>query len=324
MDNTLEELQKKNRKKTSESMGNTSEKLRSLAFSMQQMINANKNQENAENMEVLKQILKNLVLFSFSQENILKGISGASASDPIMREYSRQQRTLGDQSQVIRDSLYALAERSPQVGNVVNNEILSMELNLRRSVELMGEGLYPQAGVNQQLVITAANNLALFLSDVLRQMEEQMANSQPGDENCEKGGKGGGMGSLKQQSDNLRNQLQQMIEQMKNGDGKKMGREMGESLMQHEMMQQMLRELMNNGSVGSDARKQLQQVDQLLEQNRRELMNKNIQQNLVQRHNQIMTRLLEAEKSEMERDQDNRRESETADDQFYSNPARYI
>jgi hypothetical protein len=35
-----------------------------------------------------------------------------------------------------------------------------------------------------------------------------------------------------------------------------------------------------------------------------------------------MTRLLEAEKSEIERDIENKRESNTADEKFYSNPSK--
>ena len=128
------------------------------------------------------------------------------------------------------------------------------------------------------------------------------------------------MSGLKEHSDNLRQQLEKMIEQMKNG-GKPMGKEIGESLMMHEMMQQMLRDLMNSGSVGESARKQLQDIDRMIEQDRRDLMNRQINPNLVNRHKNIMARLLEAEKSEMERDQDNKRESNTADDQFYSNPS---
>ena len=103
-----------------------------------------------------------------------------------------------------------------------------------------------------------------------------------------------------------------------------MSREMSESLMMHEMMQQMLREMMNSGTMGESARKQLQDIDRLLEQNRRDLMNKNVNPAMVRRQNEIMTRLLEAERSEMERDQDNKRESNTADEQFYSNPAQFF
>lgn len=323
MNNSLLELGKKNKRRSSESMKETGKKLGNLAFAMQRMIDSNQMEENSENIQNLKQILKNLVLFSIRQEEVLSGVKATGDGDPVMREFSREQRKLVEQSQVIKDSIYALGERTAAFGNVVNNELLALEINLVRSVELMGEGFYKQAGVNQQLVMTAVNNLALILSDALMQMEEQMAEGKAGDQNCRKG-KGGGMGSLKQQSENLRNQLEKMIEQMKKGDSGKMSREMAQSLMEHEMMQQMLRDLMNNGNIGDDARKQLQQVDQFLEQNRREIMNKRIGQNLVHRQNQIFTRLLEAEKSEMERDQENKRESNTADKTFYSNPVLFF
>jgi hypothetical protein len=151
-----------------------------------------------------------------------------------------------------------------------------------------------------------------------------MANAQPGDQECENPGNGEpGMNSLKQASENIKQQLHKMIEQMKNSNQQNMSQQMGQSLMQHEMMQQMLREMMNNGSVGSDAKKQLQQIDEMLEQNRRELMNKSINTQTILRQNQITTRLLEAEKAELEREFDDKRESQTADE-FYSNPVRFF
>jgi hypothetical protein len=102
-----------------------------------------------------------------------------------------------------------------------------------------------------------------------------------------------------------------------------MGQQMGQTLMQHEMMQQMLRDIMNNGSVGSEAKSQLQQIDNMLEKNRKELMNKSINAQTLARQNQITTRLLEAEKAEMERDFEDKRESRTADE-FFSNPVKFF
>jgi hypothetical protein len=114
-----------------------------------------------------------------------------------------------------------------------------------------------------------------------------------------------------------------MIEQMKNGSPQNMSQQMGQSLMQHEMMQQMLRDLMNDGSVGSDAKKSLQQIDNMLEQNRKELINKSINAETIARQNLITTRLLEAEKAELEREFEDKRESETAKE-FYSNPIKFF
>lgn len=322
MRKTLEELQKENKRNSSRNMQNTSEMLKNMAFAMQQMLNANTMQQNMENIRDLQQILKNLLVLSFGQEEIITGISSSAVSDPDINRLTRKQHDLIRQSDIVKDSLYALAKRAPQIDNVVNNELLALNINLLRSSELLNEGLRSQAVTNQQLVLTATNNLALLLSDILKQIEDQMNNPQEGDGEGD-GPQGKKMGGLKQQSENLKDQLQKMLDQMKNGD-QPMSRDLSESLMMHEMMQQMLRDLLNSGTFGESARKQLQEIDQILEQNRRELMNRRMNPQLVRRHNEIMTRLLEAERSERERDQDNKRESNTADEQFYSRPAEFF
>jgi len=318
------ELGKKNKKKSGENLKNNSEKLQNLAFGMQQMLDMNTKQQNMENIANLKQILSNLIFLSFSQEKVLKELNGIADKDPVIFQLNKDQKRIIEQSKIVKDSLYTLAMRTPQITSMVNNELLAMEMNLNKANEEMQEALFPNARVSQQFVVTSFNNLALMLNEALENIENQMANAQPGDQECEKPGNGKpGMNMLKQTSESIKQQLQQMIEQMKNGNPQNMGKQMGESLMQHEMMQQMLRDLMNNGSVGSEAKKQLQQIDNMLEQNRKELMNKSINAQTIARQNQITTRLLEAEKAEMERDFENKRESETAEE-FYSNPVKFF
>jgi hypothetical protein len=318
------ELNKKNKKKSGENIKKSSEKLQNMAFGMQQMLDMNTKQQNMENIANLKQILSNLIFLSFSQEKILSDLNGIADKDPELFQLNKDQKRIFEQSKIVKDSLYTLAMRTPQITSMVNNELLAMEINLKKANEEMQEALFPNARVSQQFVVTSLNNLALMLNEALENLENQMANAQPGDQECENPGNGkSGMNSLKQASESIKQQLQQMIEQMKNGNSQNMSQQMGQSLMQHEMMQQMLRDMMNNGSVGSDAKKQLQQMDNMLEQNRKDLMNKSINAQTIARQNQITTRLLEAEKAELERDFEDKRESETADE-FYSNPIKFF
>lgn len=324
IDENKSELDKKNRKKSEDGLKNTSDQLKNLAFSMDQMLKQNSSQQNMENIENLKQILSNLIFLSFSQEELLIALTGLDSNDPMLNQINLDQKRIIDQSKIVKDSLYALAMRTPQINSLVNNELMSMELNLEKTREQLEDALFPNARVSQQFVITAVNNLALLLNEALENIEKQMADGMDGDQECEKPGSGkAGMNMLKQTSENIKQQLEKMIEQMKNGSPGQMSQQLGESLMQHEMMQQMLRDIMNNGSVGSDAKSQLQKIDQLLEQNRRELMNKTINAQTISRQNLITTRLLEAEKAEMEREFENKRESESATD-FYSNPLKFF
>jgi len=325
IEKSKENLDKKNRKKSGSSMKETSEKMKNTAFAMQQMLDMNTMEQNMENIQNLRQILSNLMYISFTQEEILSDLGGVSAKDPRLVELNQEQKRIVDQSQIVKDSLYALAMRTPQISNTVNNELVTMELNLDKAASQMEEAMFPQASGSQQFVITAANNLALLLNEALENLEKQQANAQPGDQQCENpGGQGSnGMQDLKESSESLQKQLEKMIEQMKNGNSQGMSEQLGQSLMQHEMMQQMLRDLMNNGSVGSDARNALQQIDQMLEQNRKELMNRSINAETLKRQHLITTRLLEAEQAEMEREFDDKRESQSAEE-FYSNPVEFF
>ena len=325
MEDNMSELEKRNRRKSSEGIQNTSEKLKNMAFGMQQMLDMNTSKQNMENIENLKQILSNLITLSFSQEDVLNKLTQIDPNDPSLTQLNRHQKRIVDQSNVVKDSLYALAMRTPQITSMVNNELLSMEINLVKAFEQMEEAKFPQSRVSQQFVITSVNNLALMLNEALDNLEKQMANQMPGDQECEKPGGNGKpqMNLLKKASQSIKEQLQRMIEQMKNGNQQQMSKELGQMLMQHEMMQQMLREMINNGGVGSSAKNQLQQIDRLLEQNRRELMSKSVDAQTIARQNLISTRLLKAENAERERDYDDKRESETAKE-FYSNPAKFF
>lgn len=318
------DLNKKNKKKSGESIKKSSEKLKNMVFGMQQMLDMNSKEQNMENIENLKQILSNLIFLSFSQEKVLSDLNGITDKDPVLFQLNKDQKRIFEQSKIVKDSLYTLAMRTPQITSMVNNELLAMEINLKKANEEMQEALFPNARVSQQFVVTSFNNLALMLNEALENLEKQMANGQPGDQQCEKPGQGKpGMSMMKEASESIKQQLQKMIDQMKSGNSQNMSQQMGQSLMQHEMMQQMLRDMMNNGSVGSDAKKQLQQIDNMLEQNRKELMNKSISAETIARQNQITTRLLQAEKAELERDFEDKRESETANE-FYSNPIKFF
>jgi len=323
MKKTEEELNRKSAKNSSTNFRENSERINGLVFSMKQMLKANMREENGENIETLKTILKNLLFLSLEQEKILGRTLKTSENDPDLRSLRRDQKIISEQSTIIKDSLYALARRSPQLGSIVNQELIEIEMNLSAAMAMIEEGNIHQSTVNQRYVMTSANNLTLFLSEIMKKMEEEVKSSEEDSDDC-KNGKGTKMSMLKNKAEGLRQQLKDIIEKLKNDEGKNLSKEMSESLMQHEIMQQMLRELLNGGQLGKETVNQIKQVDQLLEQNRKEIMNKRINQSMIQRQNEIMSRLLEAEKSEMEKDQDNKRESETADKKFYSNPALYF
>jgi len=322
----LENIEKGNKRKSISEIQNNTKSIDQLAFAMQQMISSIKMKQNQENVEALKQILNNLITISFDQENLLKKYSSVDFNNPLVNELRGKQKDLIGRVVFVKDSLYALAKRAPEVGSVVNKEVLNLENSSNSAFDNLESGNIGGTRMYQQYAITAANNLALFLSEALESIKEQEKNSQPGDGDCEKPGSKSkpSMKSLKESQMSIKEQLQKMIDDMKKGDSRQLSKSIGQTLAQQEMMQQLMREMMSSGSLGSKASDQLKIIDQLLEQSKRDLINKNINSEIVNRQNLILSKLLEAEKAEIEREFDDKRESKTAVDEKKSNPQGYF
>ncbi len=323
----LKEVEKKNRKKASDGIGENVKSLEELAFSIDQMLKSNKKKENNVNIEDIKQILGNLILVSFDQENLLNTLAKIDYNNPLINEMKVKQKNMQRQVEFVKDSLYALSKRTPEISSIINKELLSLENNVDYSFDNLESGNIGGSRMYQQYGITAANNLALFLSEALDNIKKQEEAASSGDGDCEKpGGKGSkpSMGALKESQNSIKEQLQKMIDQMKSGDMGKMGKSIGQTIAQQEIMQQLIRDMLNGSSVGKEAKGQLQAIDQLLEQSRKDLINRNISNELINRQNLILSKLLEAEKSEIERDFEDERESKTANDIKKVNPEGYF
>lgn len=322
----LENIEKNNKRKTISEVQNNAKSLDQLAFAMQQMMSSVNMKQNQENVEVLKQILNNLITVSFDQENLLKKYSSIDFNNPLINELKIKQKDISGLVVFVKDSLYALAKRTPTVGSVVNKELLNLENSTNEAFDNLESGNLGGARMYQQYGITAANNLALFLSEALESIKEQEKNSQPGDGECDKPGSKSkpSMKGLKESQASIKEQLQKMIEEMKKGNSGQLSKAIGQTLAQQEIMQQLMREMINSGALGSKASDQLKIVDQLMEQSRRDLINKNITSEVVNRQNLILSKLLDAEKAEIEREFDDKRESKTALDQQKSNPQGYF
>lgn len=322
----MENLDNKRSNKSQESMSENIEMMENLNFSLNQMLENNRQQQNAENIQNLRQILDNLIFLSLNQEDILVNSSEINTNDPLFNTVINLQHQISEQSAVIKDSLYALANRTPQISSKVNSELLKLEYSLGKSTEELENGYISSAMVYQQNSITSINEMALFLNESLENLQQQMTQGEAGENSSQQSGQKGqmGMSKLKEAQQSLKDQLQQMIEQMKNGNGQNMSQQMGKTLIQQEMLQQMMNELLMGDEIGSSAKEQLKQAEMLNEQNRIDLLNKNITTEMIERQNLILDKLLDAENAEMERDVEKERESKTADDEFYSNPAEFF
>src|SRR5690606_8905110 len=120
MEDSKNLLQKQNKEKSESTLKKTSEKMKNTAMAMQQMLDSNKQEQNLENIQNLRQILSNLVYLSFEQEKVLIELNSINSIDPSLNELNLTQKRIQDQSHVVKDSLYALAKRTPQLNSMIN------------------------------------------------------------------------------------------------------------------------------------------------------------------------------------------------------------
>ncbi|MGC1515628.1 MAG: hypothetical protein WA810_08620, partial [Maribacter sp.] len=129
----------------------------------------------AEDAEMLRQILDNLIIFSFKQESLYDKLSLEQDQDALQySETVRDQKELRGLFEHVDDSLFALSLRQAELSEFVNEQITEVYYNIDKSLETMAEGQTYQGISYQKYVLTAANSLADFLAEVMDNMQQSM------------------------------------------------------------------------------------------------------------------------------------------------------
>lgn len=324
-----DDLEDNKNNKASDKQKSSSQKMQQLSQKMNSMMAQMEMEENEENMDDIKQLLENVLTFSFDQEDIMTGMKPLSYKSPQYKEYVVRQKNITDNFNIIRDSLNALSSRIPGLSTMVSSEVMNIRKELASVMDYLGNTQKYQAQTSQQKVLTSANNLALLLSEVLDQMQQQQmqmqGNSSSSCNKCKNKGNGQPqqkqMGQMRDMQQQMKQQMQQMLDEMKKNGGQQgqNGEQLAKMLMQQEMMQKMLNDMMN-GELSPDAAKYLKEANKMIEQNIKDLVNRNVTQQTVNRQEQIITRLLQAENSQNERETEQKRRSTEAKEYKLSNP----
>ncbi len=307
-----EQLQQQNSQKASESQKKSAQKMKEMAQQMQAMQQSAQMQQLTENYEDLRSILENLITLSFSQEELMLAFRDVRRIDPKFIELSQQQLKLKDDAQLIQDSLLSLSKRVFQIESFVTREVSQMNKYMDESLDAIRKRTPEIASSKQQFTMTSVNNLALLLNDILQQMQQQMSQSMSGQQMNEKQQ---GSPSLSE----LQRQLNQQIQNLKKSgkSGKELSQELAKLAAQQEMIRNALKQQAEGsqdmegkeGKQGDDGYKEM--IEQM-EKTEEDLVNKRITQETIRRQKEILTRLLQSEKAEKERELDEKREAESA------------
>jgi len=322
----MEELNKGNTKESSKMQEQISKDMKDLAEEMQENKDDAMSDQESENIEDIKQSLKNLIKYSVEQESLMERYKNMKGSDPRYKTLSEQQKNLYDDFQIIKDSLNAVAKRSAMVSSMIQQEIKKIDKSNLDVLNQITERNSGKIGLNQQQIMTSANNLALMLNESMDQMMNAKSKAGKSGTRKTKNSKSTPqMGEMKQMQESLKKQLEDIMKSMKEGKGKQeMSQELGKALSKQEMMQKMLMDMMNGEEISPDAQRVLKEISKMLDETKKDILNRNINPTTINRQEEIRTRLLEAENSERKRENEDKRESNENKENLISNPKEIL
>jgi hypothetical protein len=301
-----EDLQQNNPSKSKSSQQKALQKMQQMKGKMEASQDGMMMEMDMQNIESLRQIIHGLVKLSYDEENMLKQFNDLSQNDPRFNTIAQQQLKLRDDAKVLEDSLLALGKRDPFLGSIVTREVGDLNNHIDKVIEANRERRRPQASNEMQLSMTAINNLALMLDDHFDMMMQMMANGKPSMKKSKQKGQKPSLGQLQQQLNNK-------IKELKNSGkgGRELSEELAEMAAEQERIRKALQEMqdkMKDGKMpGGDLPGKMEQTEM-------DLVNKQITDQMIRRQQEILTRLLETEKSMREQDMDEERKGETAKD----------
>ena len=219
-----ENLEQQNSSAAQKNQKSAAKKMQKMAQNMQMQMSSLSQEMIEEDIAMLRQIIENLVHFSYNQEDLMLMIKKIDKDHPEFPKKLKEQYRLKSFFEHIDDSLYVLAMRQPKLSQSINKPLADAHYHLDKTLQNF-ENFAIQKGVSDQhYVMKSANDLALLLSQLLDNMQSSMKMGQ---------GQGQGMGMGKGKGQGKGFSLPDIIqkqgelgEQAKNGmkEGKKPGK----------------------------------------------------------------------------------------------------
>ncbi|THD69315.1 hypothetical protein E7Z59_03020 [Robertkochia marina] len=345
----LEKLNEEESPKGSENQNQkkASRNIRKIVQNMQSSMSMEGAEMISEDAAMLRQILENLIKFSFDQEDIMEELNRFDQNNPNLPYYLKKQNDLKILFEHVDDSLFALSLRRPEVSEVVNTNITEVYYNVDKSLERFADNQYFQGITHQQYTLTAANNLSDFLSDLLDQMQNMMMGSGKGNQDSFQ------LPDIIQSQEQLNQQMQDMLSKPKPGDsdqeqngqdgkeqqgegkqedkegyGEGMSEQLYEIYKQQQLLKesllQQLRQMQNEQQLEDvqnkeSAKQKTEALVRQMERIERDLLNKGINEQTLKQMQYLKHQLLKLEQAEQLQGEKNERESTTNRKEFTQN-----
>lgn len=316
MENVDKLIEKKSTSKVKSAQKQAAEGLKKLAKKLEEKRMSDESTELNLEVNQLRLLLDNLLQISFEQERVMKEFRRMRDGSPALKIASQMQNRISETAFILEDSLISLGKKVMPLSQMIIRETTEMRNRLQEATRMMKERKWTLVQARQQQSMASINKLAVMLSDLLQQLQNQQMQMKPG-----KKGKGKqnpqGSWAARQQK------LNQKVRENRAGNQGPMSEEMIKISQEQARLRQELEEKLQDiqGRQGADnIEKSLKDLIKNMEKNETDLVNKRLNQELQNRQEQMLPQLLESEKALKEQGQDPKKESKNAFEKFRENP----
>jgi len=306
LEQNAEQLEQQNTQQAREQQQQLQQQFQRIQQRLRSAQQQTQGNQQTVNAAAIRQALDNVLRLSQQQERVQIQTRATPSDSPALREFARQQVAMAEGLSVVADTLMAVAARAPDMGRAVQQEASQAQREMRSAVSTLGDRQAPQAASHQRAALTRLNELALMLAIAL----DQQMNSSQGQ------GQGQSMQQLMQQMQQMsgqQQQLNQQIQQLLNEtqgqrlDGNQQQRLQQLAEQQAELRRQ-LREIQRTPRQGNELLGDLQRLAEEMQRSIEQMQRGRVDRPLVERQQEIMQRLLQAQRALREQGEEEQRE----------------
>lgn len=355
-----ENLEQSKPQKAKKNQKKASDKMKEMSSKMDKSMEMMSDEMQEENMEDLRQVLENLITFSFDQEELMDKFKGITSAHPDYGKNLKKQYQLKTYFEHIDDSLYVLSIRVPKISSKVQKHLADIYYNTDQSLENFAETRFNAGVSNQRYIMTSTNELVDMLSNTL----DAMKNAKPGSGKGKgKSGESFSLPDIIQKQGDLMKKMKEGMQKKgengkpkdgkdgkkgkdgekgkngkpKNGDGEQQGGkgkgkngqgenedlngELYEIYKQQAELRQQLEDALKEGGGGNgNAKKALKQMEELEKQ----ILDKGFTQESINRMQKLNYELLKLDKATFEQGRDKKRKANSNTTNYNENKAKQL
>jgi hypothetical protein len=305
-----QDIQQSNQKNACKNQSQLSQNMKQMQQMMQQMKESMQQQSQMQTFTDMMKTLDNILSLSKQQEDLKKQAENLDPNSSKLDELAKEENSLSSNLNNIMQQMSDLSQKTFAITPEMGKSLGDAKKQMENSIQSMKNRNGMMASNQQGEAMKSLNEAAMMMKG---SMESMM-----------KGGSGqGGMMSLMQQLQqmsgnqmNLNNLTQQLQQMQQGGLTPQQQNEMQRLAQQQELIQKSLAQLNQEAKASGQSSKlpaDLDDIQKKMQEVITDMQGEKLDNELLQKQENILSKLLDAQKSINERDYEKERESRTGE-----------